>query len=93
MDGVYDMEKCNACCVMWNWMANYCYMNWILNYYYMGCMNCFMVVSNEILTSLYVNNLLILFILLYFVIIWNVAAYGMIICYKLQIEKRLWINL
>ena len=92
MDDVYDMEKSNACWVMWNWMANYCYMNWVLNYYYLGCMNCYTVVPDEISTSLYVNNLSILFILLYFVIIWNVAAYRMIICCKLQIEKGLWIN-
>ena len=85
--------KCDACCVMWNWMANYCYMNSMSNYYYMGCMNCYTVVPDEILTSLYVNNLSILFILLYFVIMWYVATYRMIICCKLQIEKGLWINL
>ena len=95
VDGWYVWygKKCNACCVMWNWMANYCYMNCMLNYYYMGCMNCYTVVPDEISTSLYVNNLSILFILLYFVIIWNVAAYRMTICCKLQIEKGLWINL
>ena len=36
--------------------------------------------------SLYVNNISILFMLLSFVIIWDVAAYGMISWCKLRIE-------